>query len=263
VGGQDRTKETLGPFFDDLGAERAAALTHVSADGAESIHAVVAARAPRAVLCLDAFHVVARATKAVDEVRRGLAAELRRGGRAGEASTIKSSRWALLKNPRSLSTDQRTTLAGIAATNGPLYRAYLLKEQLRAVFQTHDLVAAKPLLIGWLAWAQRCRLPAFVKLAKTIKKFRELILNAVEHGLSNARSEATNVRLRLLTRRSYDLSAESLMAMAQLTRGGLCRPSQAGSRMITTHRNVRRALLRRRTLVPTSRRDFGGTNVFC
>ncbi len=130
----------------------------------------------------------------------------------------------MLKNPRSLSTDQRTTLAGIAATNGPLYRAYLLKEQLRAIFQARDLTAARRLLIGWLAWAQRCRLPAFVKLAKTIKKFQRLILNTVEHGLSNARSEATNVHLRLLTPRSYGLSPESLMAMAELTRGGLCPP---------------------------------------
>ena len=170
------------------------------------------------------FHVVAWATKALDEVRRGLAAELRRGGRVDEASTIKNTRWALLKNPQSLSTDQRSTLAGIQATNGPLYRAYLLKEQLRAVFQTRDLVTARRLLTGWLAWAQRCRLPAFAKLAKTIKKFQQLILNAVEYGLSNARSEATNTHLRLLTRRSYGLSPESLMAMADLTRGGLCPP---------------------------------------
>jgi transposase len=222
--GKDRTKATLGRFFDDLGAERAAALTHVSADGAEFIHTVVAERAPGAVLCLDPFHVVAWATKALDEVRRGLAAELRRGGRAEEASTIKGTRWALLRNPGSLSVDQRTTLAGIQATNGPLYRAYLLKEQLRAVFQARDLADATRLLVGWLAWAARCRLPAFVKLAKTIKKYRQLILNAVEHGLSNARSEATNTHLRLLTRRSYGLSPESLMAMAGLTRGGLCPP---------------------------------------
>jgi transposase len=84
--------------------------------------------------------------------------------------------------------------------------------------------AAKRLLIGWLAWATRCRLPVFVELAKTIKKFRQPILNAVEHGLSNARSEATNTHLRLLTRRSYGLSPESLIAMAELTRGGLCPP---------------------------------------
>ncbi len=57
--------QTLGRFFDDLGAERAAALTHVSADGAEFIHTVLAERAPKAVLCLDPFHVVAWATKAL------------------------------------------------------------------------------------------------------------------------------------------------------------------------------------------------------
>jgi transposase len=226
--GKDRTQETLRRFFDQLGAERAAALTHVSADGADWIHTVVAERAPRAVLCLDPFHVVAWATKALDQVRRGLAGQLRRSGRAEQATTIKNTRWALLKNPDSLSTEQRTTLAGIQATNGPLYRAYLLKEQLRAVFQARDLPAARRLLIGWLAWAQRSRLPAFVKLAKTIKRYRQLILNSVEHGLSNARSEATNTHLRLLTRRAYGFrTPEALIAMADLTRGGLC-PSLPG-----------------------------------
>jgi len=145
---------------------------------------VVGQRAPNAVLCLDPFHVIAWATKALDEVRRGLAATLRRGGRAEQAASIKDTRWALLKNPDSLTGDQRSTLAGIQATNGPLYRAYLLKEQLRAVFQARDLTAARRLLIGWLAWARRCRLPAFVKLTKTITKYQQLILNAVEHGLS-------------------------------------------------------------------------------
>ncbi|MGH3791243.1 MAG: transposase, partial [Pseudonocardiaceae bacterium] len=78
---------------------------------------------------------------------------------------------------------------------------------------------------GWISWAQRSRIPAFVRLAQTIKHFRTLILNAVEHGLSNARTEATNTHLRLLTRRAYGYhSPESLIAMADLTRGGLCPP---------------------------------------
>jgi transposase len=84
--------------------------------------------APQAVLCLDAFHVVAWATKALDEVRRGLAAQLRRTGRTDQAATIKKTRWALLKNPPDLTGEQRTTLAGIQADNGALYRAYLLKD---------------------------------------------------------------------------------------------------------------------------------------
>ena len=54
--GKDRTGATLRRFFDGLGPDRAAALTHVSADGAEFIHTVVTERAPKAVLCLDAFY---------------------------------------------------------------------------------------------------------------------------------------------------------------------------------------------------------------
>jgi transposase len=223
--GKDRTKQTLGRFFDDLGAERATELTHVSADGAEWIHDVVAARAPQAVLCLDAFHVVAWATEALDQVRRGMVNRLRAGGHHDEATALKHSRWALLKNPPNLTGPQRITLAGIAKANGGLYRAYLLKEQLREIFACRDPQKARALMGGWIAWAQRCRLEPFVKLAKTIKRYRALILAAVEHGLSNARSEATNTHLRLLTRRAYGYrSPEALIAMAGLTRGGLCPP---------------------------------------
>jgi len=53
-------------------------------------------------------------------------------------------------------------------------------------------------------------------------------LSAVEHGLPGARSEATNTHLRLLTRRAYGYhSPESLIAMVDLTRAGLC-PSLPG-----------------------------------
>jgi transposase len=223
--GKNRTQQTLGRFFDDLGADRAAQLTHVSADGAGWIHDVVAVRAPKAVLCLDAFHVVAWATEALDQVRRSMVNRLRASGHHDEATALKGSRWALLKNPPNLTGDQRATLAGIAKANGGLYRAYLLKEQLRAIFQAVELTDARALLGGWIAWARRCRLEPFVKLAKTIKNYHKLILNAVEHGLSNARSEATNTHLRLLTRRAYGYhSPEALIAIADLTRGGLCPP---------------------------------------
>ena len=51
--GEGRNQDTLGRFFDELGAERATLLTHVSCDGAEWIHALVRARAPQALICLD------------------------------------------------------------------------------------------------------------------------------------------------------------------------------------------------------------------
>jgi transposase len=219
-----RDSATLRRFFDALGEKRSALLTHISADGAEWIHAVATERAPQAVVCLDAFHVVAWATAALDAVRRGLWNQLRRDGKTDQAKALKGSRWALLKNPPDLTGDQRTTVATIAKTNHPLYRAYLLKEQLREVFAAKG-VQGKRLLAGWLSWAARSRLPEFVALAKTIKRFLPLIYNTLEHGVSNALSEATNTHLRLLTRRAYGYhSAEALIAIATLTRGGLCPP---------------------------------------
>jgi transposase len=219
-----RNATTLRGFFDLLGQQRSAQLTHVSADGAEWIHDVVGERAPQAVLCLDAFHIVAWATAALDAVRREMWNQLRAAGNKDQATTLKATRWALLKNPANQTGDQRSTVASIATTNKPLYRAYLLKEQLRMVFQTKG-EPGRRLLAGWLTWAQRSRLPEFVKLATTIKKYLALIHNTLDHGLSNALSEATNTHLRLLTRRAYGYhSADALIAMATLTRGGLCPP---------------------------------------
>src|SRR5262249_61086654 len=62
--------------LDDLGADRAEQLTHVSADGAQWIHGPFRQRAPQAVICLDPFHVVAWAT-GVEHVRRRMDASLR------------------------------------------------------------------------------------------------------------------------------------------------------------------------------------------
>ena len=60
-----RTKDTVGAFFDALGAERAEKLQFVTCDGAEWIRTVVAERAQGATICLDTFHLIRWATDAL------------------------------------------------------------------------------------------------------------------------------------------------------------------------------------------------------
>jgi transposase len=95
-------------------------------------------------------------------------------------------------------------LSSIQTTNARLYRAYLLKEQLRQIYRL-PADAATRLLDEWLAWARRRRLPSFVKLARTITAQRAGIVAAIEHGLSNARVEAINTQIRMITRGAYAL----------------------------------------------------------
>jgi transposase len=222
-----RDKATLHAFFDALGVERCAAVTHVSADGADWIAAVVAARCPGAVRCADPFHVVAWATDALDEVRRAAwneargAVTQRRAGRAsGHAKDLKGARYALWKNPQNLTETQQTKLAWVAKTNPRLHRAYLLKEGLRLVFQL-PLEEAAEALEKWIAWARRCRIEAFVKLQKSIIKHRDAILASIEHGLSNGRIESVNTKVRLITRIAFGFrSPQALIALAMLSLGG-------------------------------------------
>jgi hypothetical protein len=77
----------------------------------------------------------------------------------------------LWENPEDLTQRQAAKLAWVAKANAALYRAYLLKEQLRIVFQLKD-VRGIALLGKWLAWASRCRIPAFVELARSIRYHR-------------------------------------------------------------------------------------------
>lgn len=226
-----RDRATLARFFAELGADRAAALTHVSADGAGWIADVVAVAAPQAVRCIDPFHVVAWAMEALDEERRlawnqARAGQVRRPrkGATGPAREIAGARWALWKNPDHLTTNQTAKLAWIAKNNGRLYRAYLLKEGLRYVFQVKG-APGRDALDRWLSWARRCRIPAFVTLSRRIVKHRTAIEATLAHGLSNGLIESTNTKIRLLTRIAFGFARpESLIALALLALGGHCPP---------------------------------------
>ena len=236
--GQDA--ETVDEFFDALGPERCAAITHVSADAAHWIAKSVRAHCPNAIRCADAFHVVAWATKALDQVRRdawntaaGRARNSAVTGRnsTGAARALKTGRWALWKNPEDLTTGQHDKLAWIAKTDPRLWRAYLLKEGLRHVFKVKG-AAGRVALDRWLSWATRCRIPAFTELATKIKRNRAEIDNALEHNLSNALIESMNTKIRQITRTAYGFTnPEALIALALLAHGGH-RPPLPGR---TTH----------------------------
>lgn len=221
---EGRDEVTLERFFTLLGPERSKRIKIVSADGASWIHNVVKRRCPKAVICLDTYHVVSWATLALDKVRRQVWNDARRTGQDTQAAALKGARYALWKNPPDLTLRQKATLATIAQTNKPLYRAYLLKEQLRLLLKQPIKVALK-LLEAWLKWARRSRLLPFIKLARSITNHRADIEQTLRHGITNARVEALNNRIRLLTRIAFGFhSAQPLIAMVMLALGGLCPP---------------------------------------
>jgi len=84
------------------------------------------------------------------------------------AGDLKGARFALWKNPEDLTANQEARLSWVQATNQRLYRAYLLKEQLRQVFKASGRRRHRP-AEGLAAWASRSKLEAFVELARSIR----------------------------------------------------------------------------------------------
>lgn len=216
-----RDKQTLNGFFDLLGEQRARKITHVSADAADWIAAVVADRCPNAVRVMDPFHTVQWATDALDTVRREVW-NAERGGR-GRTTTgsksLKKARFALWKNPEDLTEYQRAQLEFIARAHPALHRAYLLKEGLRLALKSGPDTAEA--LWDWVLWARRCRLEPFVKLQRSIVKHFDAILAAAEHGMSNGLVESMNTKVRLITRMAFGFKdPDALIALAMLSLGG-------------------------------------------
>lgn len=221
---EGRNDDTVRAFFDELGAERAKRIELVSADGGAWIHRVVKERCPQATICLDPFHVVKWAGDALDQVRRKVWNEARRSGNKRLARELKGSRFALWKAKADLTERQEEKLASIQRTNAPLYRAYLLKEQLREVFR-HKGYEATDLLHEWLAWASRSKLKAFVELARKIRRHLEPTVAVLLFGLTNARIESVNTKIRLLHRLAFGFhSAGAMIALAMLRLSGICPP---------------------------------------
>lgn len=222
-GGPGRDAATLDRFFDELGPQRSALIEAVSLDlGPAYLKSVRAeGHAPQAIVCADVFHLVKLVGDALDDVRRRLWNDLRQLPDDRWAKTFKGSRWCLLKNPEDLTERQAAQLERIRRTRGGIWRAYEMKEQFRACFAGDlDPAVAVELLDRWIARAQRSRLPAFIKVARTMRERRGLIINALEHGLSNGRVEGLNTKVRLLVRRAYGFhSANAALALVMLACG--------------------------------------------
>jgi transposase len=137
------------------------------------------------------------------------------------AKKFKGTRWALLKNPIDLTEDQSGTLREIKRSGGALWRAYQLKESLRAVFAGDlDSTDTSVLADRWCSKAQHSRIHEFVKTARTIQKHRDGINTAIDRGLSNGRQEGLNNKVRLIIRRAYGFhSPESALATVMLACG--------------------------------------------
>ena len=200
-------KKVLEQFYRSLTPEQLVSIKVVTGDGARWITDCVNEFTPDCERCVDPFHVVEWAMDALDEVRREVWRE------------------AYSKAPENLTEDQQLKLEIIQQEDPRLYRAYLIKERLRLILKIRSVEEAAAELKRWLWWASHSRIPAMHDLYAKVKRHKEHILNAIRLGLSNARIETANNKIKLIIRKAFGFrNMDNLLDMVYLVCSDLTIP---------------------------------------
>jgi transposase len=206
-------------FFAELGAERAARLEAISLDLAPRYHAVVQRWCPQAAICADPFHLVAQAQFALDRLRAREWQRLRAED-PGAARWLKGARFALRRGPERRTDADRDLLGELQEANREIYRAHLWCDQLRATLRGSDPDAARTELLLLAESAPGLGHPRFRRLAGTLTRHLEHILDTISHRITNGRIEALNSTVRLLSHRARGFRrVENLIALIHLVCG--------------------------------------------
>ncbi len=217
-----KTADTLGTFFDLIGQAQCDGITTVTIDMSAAYEKAIREHLPNATIIFDRFHVQQLSSDAVDEVRRAQHRALQEAGATEEATVIKGTRFALLKNPWNLSRDEGRKLRDVQDHNAQLFRAYLLNQTLASALDYLQPKRARRALDDWLSWACRSKLAPFVKVSRTIRSKKEGVLAYIQERLTNGIVEGTNNRLRMIARRAFGFhSPDALISMLYLCCGGI------------------------------------------
>ena len=200
--GKERTIQTFKEFFAMIGPELSAKIEFVCSDMWKPYLKVIREQCSQALNILDRFHIVAKVNKAVDEVR---AAEARQMKKDGYEPVLTKSRWCLLKRPENLTGKQKLKLKDLLRYNLQSVRAYLLKEDFQQLWNYDSAAWAGKFLDQWCRQVMRSRIEPMKKIAKMLRKHRELLLNyfRARKEFSSGVIEGLNNKTKVTMRKSY------------------------------------------------------------
>ncbi len=194
----DRKKETLDRFFaEKLPPRRRRAVWAVCVDMWRPFLQSLKEHLPRAAIVFDKFHVMKHVNNAVDETRRK--EFFRQKGRL--RAVMRGKRWLFLTRWRNLTRAKRGELNEAFALNRRLFKAYFLKEQIERLWTYSYEGAAHRFFEQWVRSLRWQRLPAFMKLAATLQRHLEGILNYCRYKVPFGVVEAINGNIRSMIRR--------------------------------------------------------------
>lgn len=162
-----------------------AAIDSVSIDMSPAFIKGCAEHLPEARVTFDKFHVIAHASKALDETRRR---------EQKTDPTLKGMRWKLLKDCRRLNREGRRDLKALLAqiTTKRTARAWMYREQLREILDRKQIHVVREMLTQWCTNVCRSKVEPMKAVARLIRSHLDGIVAWAQTRATNGFLEALN-----------------------------------------------------------------------
>jgi len=153
------------------------------------------------VVVFDRYHIVSDYNKMLDDLRR----------KAAAAATVeykdiyKGVRYLLLKGKEKIENDAeaKMKLNRLLELNTPLTTAYVLKEELRHLFDCGSVDEAENYLKNWIEKARASLIVPLIKFANKLAAHRTGIFNYFKHRITTGKVEGINNKIKVLKRQAY------------------------------------------------------------
>jgi transposase len=200
-------REDIRPFFEKLGPQAGGRLEAVAMDMNGAYEAEVQSCCPQARIVYDPFHGVAKyGHEVIDRVR---IAEAKRHTARKERQVIKGSRWLLLRNGPDLKRKDRVRLRELLTANRRLATVYVLKDDLKALW---DYWLPRYAMQFWreqYARAIRSRIKPLKRFARRLAPKIEGVLAHCWYPLHTSLLEGINNKIKVIKRMAYGFRADA------------------------------------------------------
>ena len=200
--GPGRSRETARAFFEQLPEGACERIQAVAIDMTTAYELEIRAYCPKAEIVYDLFHVIAKyGREVIDRVRVDEANRLRSDPRGRRV--VKSSRWLLLRNRRTLSPDQTVHLDELLAANQALTTVYVLRDELKRLWYFRRQGWAERAWNTWYQHAQESGINALQRFAERLKPYLHGIFARCRHPIHTSVVEGINNTIKVIKRRAY------------------------------------------------------------
>lgn len=153
-------------------------------------------------IVFDLFHVVAKyGREVIDRVRIDEANRLREDKPARKV--IKGARWLLLRNRENVQLEDRVKLTELLQANRKLATAYVLKDDLKHLWDFVYEGAARRFWKQWYSRAIRSRIAPLKDFAQRLKQHLSGILAHCRWPLHTSLLEGINNKIKVIKRMAY------------------------------------------------------------